>query len=177
MISTNEVQKRRHSAAKALHRNISALMILLAGFLKPKIDAGITPLSVTDKFTVAAFIDAAAIYYASLAVKDEDGGDPDLAKFVQMISLLFGTLALVLEMVFILPAFGWLGFVVWIICFVIKVAKSYHLIAAVVKGLYHSAVTELDLIFDKLKKLFSGTTINVGPLIEKADEQEKRMPI
>ncbi|RXH69256.1 hypothetical protein DVH24_037040 [Malus domestica] len=158
--STNEVQKRHHSAAKAGHKIISAFMILLAGLLKLKIDAGITPLPVRDKDTVLSFIVAATIYYASLAVKNEDDGDPDLAKFLQMISLLSGPLALILEMVIIFPAFGCFGVMVWIICFVITVAKSYQLIAAVVKGLYRSAVTELDLVFDKLKKLFSGTKIN-----------------
>ncbi|KAB2610327.1 hypothetical protein D8674_018359 [Pyrus ussuriensis x Pyrus communis] len=152
-------------------------MALLAGLLKLKIDAGITPLPVRDEVTVLTFIVAVTIYYASLAVKNQDGGDPDLAKFMQMISLLSGPLALVLEMVIIFPPFGWFGVMVWIIWFAITVAMRYQLIAAVVKGLYHSAVKELGLVFDKLKKPFSGTSINVGQLTEKADEQQKRMPV
>ncbi|RXH69254.1 hypothetical protein DVH24_037038 [Malus domestica] len=150
-------------------------MALLAGLLKLKIDAGITPLPVIDKVTVLTFIVAATIYYASLAVKNQDD-DSDLAKLMQMISLLSGPLALVLEVVIIFPAFGWFGVMAWILFSVITVTKSYELIAGVLKRLYRSAVEELVHVFDKLKELFRNY-VNAGQLTVNADEVKKEVPI
>ncbi|KAB2600660.1 hypothetical protein D8674_038538 [Pyrus ussuriensis x Pyrus communis] len=135
-------------------------MNLLAGLLKLNIDSGIMPLPIKDKVKVLAFIVAAVIYHASLAFKDEDG-DPDLAKLMHMISLLSGSLALVLELVIIFPAFEWFAVMACIICIVIIVAKSYQLIAAVVKRMYRSAVQEIVLVFDKLKDVIRNY-VNVG---------------
>ncbi|KAI5340880.1 hypothetical protein L3X38_020154 [Prunus dulcis] len=100
------------------------------------------------------------VYFSSLAVKillQARDHNPDLAEFMDKISLSSGTLSLNLELLVIVPAFGCFAIVVWSLCFVIAVIKSYHESAVVLKRLYRCAVEELVHAFDKLKELFQLT--------------------
>lgn len=107
--------------------------------------------------SLVAFVVALMVYFGSLAVKillQAHDHNPDLAEFMDKVSLSSGTLALNLELLVIVPAFGCFAIVVWSLCFVIAVIKSYHESAVVLKRLYRCAVEELVHAFDKLKELF-----------------------
>lgn len=139
---------------------------MLAVFVPLKHAAGVASL---------LFIAALLVYFGSLAIKIvlqaqayEDHYIPDLAEFMDKISLSSGTLALSLELLIIVPAFGWFAIVVWSLCFVIAVIKSYHQSAVVLKRLCQCAVDELLHAFDKFKELFHST--------EEA-EQQTALPI
>ncbi|CAL9014354.1 unnamed protein product, partial [Prunus brigantina] len=148
-----ELDHRRQSSTKALHKCISSLITMLAVFVPLKHAAGVASL---------LFIAALLVYFGSFdnilqAQAYEDHYIPDLAEFMDKISLSSGTLALSLELLIIVPAFGWFAIVVWSLCFVIAVIKSYHQSAVVLKRLCQCAVDELLHAFDKFKELFHST--------------------
>ncbi|CAL8140994.1 unnamed protein product [Prunus armeniaca] len=135
------------SSTKALHKCISTLITTLAVLLPLKHRTA----------SLMAFVVALMVYFGSLAVKillQAHDHNQDLAEFMDKISLSSGTLALNLELLVIVPAFGCFAIVVWSLCFVIAVIKSYHESAVVLKRLYRCAVEELVHAFDKLKELF-----------------------
>ncbi|KAL6287568.1 hypothetical protein ACE6H2_011958 [Prunus campanulata] len=125
---------------------------MLGVFLQLKQAAGTTSLFDTDYLTLVILIVALIIYkgtligstyihYADLNL--------DLAKFMSNISLLFGALALVLELVILVPNLG-LGalffWFIWFVSFVVVYASPY------VKTLFTSAVGGVVQAYEKLKE-------------------------
>ncbi|CAL8141010.1 unnamed protein product [Prunus armeniaca] len=89
----------------------------------------------------------------------------DLAKFITKISLFLGTLALVLELMILVPHLGFAALVFWIVCFMSFVALHSWVY---MKTLYKSAFAGVVYGFEKLKEyvnmIFASFTV-------KAEEQ------
>ncbi|CAL2249747.1 unnamed protein product [Prunus armeniaca] len=125
---------------------------MLGVFFQLKQTAGTTSLFETDYLTLVILIVALIIYggtligstyilYTHLSL--------DLAKFMSNISLLFGALVLVLELVILVPNLGLgalLFWVVWFVSFVVVYSSPY------VKTLFTSAVGGVVQAFEKLKE-------------------------
>ncbi|CAL8140172.1 unnamed protein product [Prunus armeniaca] len=137
---------------KALHKYMVSLIFMQGVFLQLKQTSGMTSLFDTDYSTLVILIVALIIYggsligYTYIFYADLN---PNLAKFMSNIGLLFGALALVLELVILVPILG-LGFlffwVIWFVSFVVVCLSPY------VKTLFTSAVGGVIQAFEKLKE-------------------------
>ncbi|CAL9014065.1 unnamed protein product, partial [Prunus brigantina] len=137
---------------KALHKYMVSVFFMLGMFLQLKQAAEMTTLFDTDYPTFVILIVALIIYggsligYTYILYVDLN---PDLAKFMSNIGLLFGALALVLELVILVPNLG-LGFLFfWVILFVSFVVVY---LSPYVKTLFTSAVGGVVQVFEKLKE-------------------------
>ncbi|CAL9014066.1 unnamed protein product [Prunus brigantina] len=137
---------------RALHKYIVSLITMLGVFLQLKQEGGMTSLFDTDYPTFVILIIALIIYGGSLIGSTYilyADLNPDLAKFMSNISLLFGALALVLELVILVPNLG-LGFLffwdIWFVSFVVFYSSPYS------KTLFTSVVGGVVQAFEKLKE-------------------------
>lgn len=140
---------------------------MLGVLLQLKQGAGTKSLFVTDYPTIVILIVVLIVYSGSLIgstyIRQAHLINSDLGKFMSKISLLFGALALVLELVILVPALGvaallfWIG---WFVSFVAVYSYPY------VKTLYKSAVAGVVQAFEKLKEylknMVSAFTMNSG---------------
>ncbi|CAN6708545.1 unnamed protein product [Malus baccata var. baccata] len=126
---------------------------MLGIFLQLKQGAGNESLFDTDYLTMVSLIVSLIAYGGSLIgsriLPIQARFIPDLAESViNKISLLFGTLALILEVVILVPGLGLVALFFWVVCFVNVVAEYA---CEYLKKLYKSAVASVVHTFGKLK--------------------------
>ncbi|KAM5580750.1 hypothetical protein ABKV19_010133 [Rosa sericea] len=132
-----------HSRQGALHHYILSFMAMLGLLLEVKQAAGSKSPFVTDHLTMLTFIAVLSIYIWSLVtVRIMQPPIPDLAEFMNNISLLFGSLASILLLLILFGAFGWFTIFLWIIYFVRDIVTK------------ESYMKTLGYVSDRVEKLF-----------------------
>ncbi|ONI19133.1 hypothetical protein PRUPE_3G260800 [Prunus persica] len=148
----------REPSIRAFHKYICFVITILAVFLQLKQESGTISLFDADYPSFVILIVAIIIYGWSLI-----GGtyirqahlNSDLAKFIDNISLLSGALALVLELVILVPALGLFTLLFWIVCFVSFIAVySYPYL----KTLFTRTVGGVVHAFEKLREYLPSTS-------------------
>ncbi|CAL9014357.1 unnamed protein product, partial [Prunus brigantina] len=142
----------KERSTKAVHKYIFFLISMLGVLLQLKQGARMTSLFDTNYATIVILIVALTLYGGSLIGSTyihQARLNSDLEKFMTKISLLFGTLALVLELVILVPNLGLAALLLWIVCFISFVALYTWLY---VKILYKFAFAGVVYGFKKLKE-------------------------
>ncbi|XP_016649032.1 PREDICTED: uncharacterized protein LOC107880942 [Prunus mume] len=142
----------------ALHKYNFFLLAMLGALLQLKhAAANIASPFVTNYVTLLIFIVDLFVYVALLVTIEMLENNPDLAEFMNNVSLLSGVLASALLLLILIPALGWLTLLLWITYFVkdVVTVRSYISVAL------H--------VFDRVKELMSIQEQNNG------DQQEIRM--
>ncbi|PQP97624.1 hypothetical protein Pyn_18228 [Prunus yedoensis var. nudiflora] len=127
-------------------------MAILAGLLQLKQGAGKKSLFDTDYPTIVILIVALILYSGSLigGIYIRQAHSINLGKFMSKISLLFGALALVLELVILVPALGVASLLFWLVWFVGFVAVYSY---PYVKTLFTKAVGAFERLKEYLKNM------------------------
>ncbi|KAI5314224.1 hypothetical protein L3X38_043400 [Prunus dulcis] len=112
----------------------------------------------TDYPTVVILIVVLIVYSGSL-IGQAHLINSDLGKFMSKISLLFGALTLVLELVILVPALGVAALLFWICWFVSFVAVYSY---PYVKTLYKSVVAGVVEFFENLKECLKNMIMIIG---------------
>ncbi|TQD73719.1 hypothetical protein C1H46_040743 [Malus baccata] len=139
----------QYNSPLAVHKCIFSLFAMLGTLLQVKQATGNLPSPfVTDHNTVVMLIVDLFAYMGVLATAKilQASNDPDIYGLMNNISLLFGTLALVLLVLLLVPDFGWFTLACWALYFVIIATKSYQPL----RRLYTAAV---GYVRDKMEEL------------------------
>ncbi|XP_048434719.1 uncharacterized protein LOC125474783 isoform X2 [Pyrus x bretschneideri] len=136
-----------------VHKYICSFIVMLGGFLPLKQGARNESLFDTDYPAMVSLIVALIAYggllIASRILHVQAHPNSDLAEsMINKISLLFGTLALILEIVILVPGLGKVAGFFWVGWF-LKVVAEYA--SEYLKTLYESAVALVVRTFDKLE--------------------------
>ncbi|CAL8141002.1 unnamed protein product [Prunus armeniaca] len=153
-----EEEEEVHNSHGALHKYNFFLLAMLGALLQLKhAAANIASPFVTNYVTLLIFIVDLFVYVASLVTVEMLENNPDLAEFMNNVSLLSGVLASALLLLILIPALGWLTLLLWITYFVkdVVTVRSYISVAL------H--------VFDRVKELMNIQEQN------NCDEQEIRM--
>ncbi|KAB2610325.1 hypothetical protein D8674_018357 [Pyrus ussuriensis x Pyrus communis] len=162
-------------STKVLHKYIFSLIAMLGIFLQLKQGAGNESLFDTNYLTMVSLIVSLIAYGGSLIgsriLHIQAHSIPDLAESViNKISLLFGTLALILEVVILVPGLGLVALFLWVVCFVNIVAEYT---CEYLKKLYKSAVASIVHTFGKLKGYLN---IIIRRFVAEPEEQTDELP-
>ncbi|XP_050134158.1 uncharacterized protein LOC126610207 [Malus sylvestris] len=141
-------------STNVLHKYICFLITMLGGFLQLKQGVRNESLFDTNYPTIVSLIIALITYVGSLIrsriLHVPARPNSNLAEsIINKISLLFGTLALILEVVILVPGLGIVAlffWVVWLVNVVVEYACEY------LETLYHSVVASVVHTFGKLKE-------------------------
>ncbi|RXH89505.1 hypothetical protein DVH24_021214 [Malus domestica] len=139
----------RYKSPPAAHKRIFHLLNILGVLLQVKHATGNLPSPfVTDHNTVVMLIAVLLIYVGTLQTANilQASNNTNTYEVMNNISLLCGTLALVLMVLLLVPAFGWFTLACWALYFVIIATKSFQIL----RGLCTDAV---GYVRDKMKEL------------------------
>ncbi|RXH89620.1 hypothetical protein DVH24_031977 [Malus domestica] len=153
-ISTSE-EGGWYKSLLAAHNRIFRLLNILGVLLQVKHATGNLPSPfVTDHNTVVMLIANLLTYAGTLEIAEilQASNNTNIYELMNNISLLCGTLALVLLVLLLVPAFGWFTFACWAVYFVIIGTKSYQTLKTV-------CIDAAPYVRDKMKEVmrFSGS--------------------
>ncbi|RXH69273.1 hypothetical protein DVH24_037057 [Malus domestica] len=138
----------RERSTKVLHKYICSLITMMGVFIQLKQGARNESLFDTNYSTMVSLIVAILAYGGSLI--GSRGPNSCLAEsIINKISLLFGTLALILEVVILVPGLGLATLFFWVVWFVSVVAEYA---CEYLEVLYKSAIASAVHTFGKLKE-------------------------
>ncbi|KAB2610301.1 hypothetical protein D8674_018333 [Pyrus ussuriensis x Pyrus communis] len=154
-----ELEGTSEERSTKVDKYICSLIAILGGFLQLKQGARDESLFNTDYPAMVSLIVALIAYIGSLIgsriLHMRARPHLDLAEsFINKISLLLGTLALILEVVILVPGLGLVVGFFWVVWFV-KVVVEYTW--EYLKALYEKAVTSVVHTFGKLKDYLNMT--------------------
>ncbi|CAL9014358.1 unnamed protein product, partial [Prunus brigantina] len=155
LLNQNSINK--ETSTKALHKYIFYLITMLGVLLQLK--QGASSLFDTDYPTVVILILALVVYGGSLigaTYINQDHLYLNLEKFMTKISLLFGAVSVVLELVILVPNLGLAALFFWIVWFVSFVGEYTCLY---LETLYKSAIARIVQAFEKLKEYVARFTV------------------
>ncbi|XP_048433933.1 uncharacterized protein LOC125474393 isoform X2 [Pyrus x bretschneideri] len=161
------VEGGQHKSLPAAHKYIFHLLNILGVLLQVKYATENLPSPfVTDHDTVVMLIADLLTYVGTLEIANilQACNNTNIYELMNSISLLCGTLALVLLVILLVPAFGWFTLACWVVYFVIIVTKSYQTL----KTLSTDAVL---YVRDKLKKLMRRLNGNEEQMSPNDEEQ------
>ncbi|KAK9925007.1 hypothetical protein M0R45_033348 [Rubus argutus] len=162
------------SSIVALHKCIVSLITILGFCLQLEFaNASALVTNCSSCILMKLFVIDVSAYLGSLGVMilQTDHKNTDFGVFMNKISLLFGTLAVTLELLILVPPFGWFVLFLWSICFVRIAMKSYQYL----KTLYETAVLALVQVFEKLKELIITMGSNAVATLRGAFDQLKKL--
>ncbi|KAB2613798.1 hypothetical protein D8674_036114 [Pyrus ussuriensis x Pyrus communis] len=123
------VEGGQYKSQPAAHKCIFRLLNILGVLLQVKHATGNLPSPfVTDHKTVVMLIADLLTYSGTLETAKilQASNKANIYELMNNISLLCGTLALVLQVLLLVPAFGWFTLACWAVYFVIIGTKSYQ---------------------------------------------------
>ncbi|PQM40494.1 hypothetical protein Pyn_15169 [Prunus yedoensis var. nudiflora] len=148
----SEPNTSKELSTRAFHKYICFFITILSGFLQLKQGFGTTSLFDANYLSFVILIVAINVYGVLLIGSTyirKARLNSNLAKIMDKISLLSGALALVLELVILVPALGLSALLFWIVCFVSFIAVySYPYL----KTLFARAVGGVAHAFEKLRE-------------------------
>ncbi|CAN6574840.1 unnamed protein product [Malus baccata var. baccata] len=156
----------RYKSPPAAHKCIFHLLNILGVLLQVKLATGNLPSPfVTDHNTVVMLIAVLLTYVGTLRTANilRASNNTSIYEVMNNISLLCGTLALVLLVLLLVPAFGWFTLACWALYFVIIATKSFQIL----RGLCTAAV---GYVREKYQTLIRLCTAAVGYVCDKIEE-------
>ncbi|CAL8141026.1 unnamed protein product [Prunus armeniaca] len=151
----SEPNTTKELSTRAFHKYICFVITILGVLFQLKQGSGKISLFDTDYTSFVILIVAIIVYGGSLICGTyirQARLNLDLAIFMDKISLLFGALVLVLELVILVPALGLSALLFWIVCFVSFIAVYSY---AFLKTLFTRAVGGVVHAFENLKEYLS----------------------
>ncbi|KAI5340906.1 hypothetical protein L3X38_020180 [Prunus dulcis] len=161
----------KEHSSRELHTYIFASIAVLGGFLQLK--QGVFD---TDYHTLVIIVVALMGYIGSLIGSiyiRQAHPNSDLAKWMDKISLPFGALTLVLELVIPFRVLGLAFLCIWIVWFASFVANYLFMC---LKTMYESAVTGVVEAFEKLKEYLKNMSMIISRCFTMNSEDQTGLP-
>ncbi|CAN6569154.1 unnamed protein product [Malus baccata var. baccata] len=156
--SSTRVEGGQYNSLRSEHKCIFFLLTMLGVLLQVKHATGDTPSPfVTDHNTIVMLIADLFTYAGALATVNifQASNNTEIYELMNNLSLLCGTLALILMMLILIPTFGWFTLACWVIYFAIIVTKSYETLKrlgnAAVRYVRHKMKAGVRHVCDRMK--------------------------